>query len=180
MAFALPAIAIAGAAISAVGTLEQGFATQHAADYQAAVARNNAIIEGQNAVHAEQAGMARAQATSLRGAQVAGRIKAAQGASGIDVNTGSAVAVQESQREASKLDTETVLSDAELQAYGYRSRATSFTAQAGLDTAEGAQAVTGAEIGATGSFLSSAASTGFKFGSVPGGPVGPPLDILNT
>jgi hypothetical protein len=46
----------------------------------------------------------------------------AQAASGVDVNTGFAATVQESQRELSKLESETTLSDAELQAWGYRNQ----------------------------------------------------------
>jgi hypothetical protein len=71
--------------------------------------------------------------------------------------------VQESERETNKLDTETVLNNAELQAYGYRSNATSFNAQAGLDEAEAEQAPIGADIGAAGGFLGSASSLGFKW-----------------
>lgn len=163
MAFALPALAIAGAAISAVGTVEGGIAQGHAANYAAQVAQNNAIIANQNAAYASAAGEQAAAAESQKGAAIGGRIKAAQAASGIDVRSGSAVNVQSSQRETSQLDTETVLNNAELQAYGYRSQATSFGAQAGLETAEAEQAPIGADIGAAGGLLSSAGSVGMKW-----------------
>ena len=168
MAF-LPVIAavagIAGAGISAVGMVEQGQATANAANYNAQVARNNALIAGQNAEYATNAGLEKADIAARKGAAAGGRIKAAQAASGIDVNTGSAVDVQEGQRETSKLDAETVLNNAQLEAYGYRTQATGFTAQAGLDTAQAEQAPIGADIGATGSLLSNASSLGFKWTS---------------
>ena len=189
MAFAAPlalAAGIVGGGISAIGQVEAGQATANAANYQAAVASNNAIIEGQNAVYAEKAGNVAATNQSLKGAQVAGKIKAGQGASNIDVNTGSAKAVQAGQRVASNLDTATVLNNSELAAYGYRTKAVSDTAEAGLDTLKGQQATEGADIGAVGSLLSSASSLGGKWAQGLGGPSGggssgspvyPPNDI---
>jgi hypothetical protein len=56
-----------------------------------------------------------------------------------------------------------VLNNAQLQAYGYRSQATSYQAQAGLDTATAEQAPIGAGLGAAGNLLSSASSIGTKW-----------------
>ena len=187
MAF-LPAIAavagIVGAGVSAVGAVEQGQATSNAANYSAQVARNNALIAQQNASYATAAGVEQADIASRKGAAIGGKIKAAQAANNIDVNTGSALGVQAGQRETSKLDTETVLNNAELQAYGYRTQATGYTAQAGLYSAEAAQAPIGAAIGATGSLLSNASSLGMKWtqanptgGGAGGGGSGQPLSL---
>ena len=166
MAFIAPlalAAGVLGAGVSAAGAVEQGQATSNAAAYSATVAANNANIAEANANYVTAAGQQQAADTSLKGAAKSGKIKATQAASGIDVNTGSAVAVQEGQREADKLDAETVLNNAELKAYGYRSAATGFTAQSGLDTAESEQAPIGADIGAAGGLLGSASSLGFKW-----------------
>ncbi len=166
MAFAAPlalAAGVIGGGISAAGQLEAGQATANAANYRAQVAKNNALIAEQNATYAEQAGQAKGTVQSLKGAQIAGKIKAGQGASGVDVNSGSSVAVQAAAREASKLDTETVLNNSQLEAYGYRTRATSEEATAGLEELTAKQAPIGAEIGAAGSLLSSASSLGYKW-----------------
>ena len=183
MAFvaALPAIAavagIAGAGVSAYGAVEAGqaakqqsIATANAANYSAQVAANNAAIAETNAKHAEAAGAAQAQAVSLKGRETSGKIRVAQAASGIDPNTGSAVDVQTSQAEKNTLDTETVMSNAELQAYGYRTTGTGYTAEAGLDTTKAGQALvagdyaeTGADIGAAGGLLGSISSVGSKW-----------------
>ena len=152
-----------GAATTAVGTVEGGQATANAANYSAQVARNNAAIANQNADYAIAAGQQKAATESLKNAATMGKIKANQAASGIDVNTGSAAKVQESAREVGALDTATVLNNAELTAYGYRSNATSFTAQAGLDTLEAEQAPLGADIGAVGTGLSQVSSLGSKW-----------------
>ena len=69
----------------------------------------------------------------MKSAAASGRLKAGQAANGVDVNSGSAVAVQSGQRKAGLLDTATVANNAELQAYGYRSQAAGFNAQAGLE-----------------------------------------------
>ncbi len=178
---ALPAIAavagVVGAGVSAYGLVQQGQAAKEAgaaqaasANYSAAVAANNAAIAEQNAQHAEQAGLAQAQAVSLKGAATSGRIKAAQAASGIDVNTGSAVDVQESQAEKNTLDTETVMSNAELQAYGYRTQGVGYKSQEELDLATGRQAPIAASFAASGDYLkagggllSSVSSVGSKW-----------------
>jgi hypothetical protein len=180
---------IGGSIFGALGNLESGAANAlsitaqgEAAAYQAQVARNNATIAGYNATEAEQAGGAQAEAVSLQGAQTGAKIKTAQAANNIDVNTGSAVKVQQSEREVSQLNTETVLNNANLSAYGYRNQARAFTEQAGLETltaneagpaAEAAE--TGAALNAAGSILSGASSTGFKF---VGGP--PPAGTGST
>ena len=166
MAFvaALPAIAavagIAGAGISAYSAYEsgqaakeQGQATANAANYSAQVAANNAVVAEQNAQHAEAAGRAQAEAVSLKGAQTSAKIRAGFAASGVDPNTGSAVDVEQSQGIKNQLDTETVLSNSELQAYGYRTAGAGYTAQSELDTATATQAPIAASFTATGDYL---------------------------
>ena len=147
-----------------------GQATKNASVYQAAVAHNNEIVAKQNADYAIAAGEKQAQDVSLKGAVTGGKLKTMQAASGLDVNKGSPVDVRVGQAEASKLDAETTLNNAALQAYGYRTQATNFEAEGALDKAKGDQALTGAEIGATGSLLSNASSVGFKWNQMlPGG-----------
>lgn len=172
MAFIAPlalAVGVIGGGVSAVGQIAGGQATANAANYQAAVSSNNAIIARQNADYAEKAGLVQSQTQGLKSRAVGGRIKAAQGASGVDVNSGSNVDVQEAQREAGHLDSETVLNNAELSAYGYRNQATSFEAQSELDKLTAKQAPIGAAFGAAGSLLSSASSLGFKWSTMGGG-----------
>lgn len=155
---------IAGVGVSAFGAIEAGQAQANAANFNAQVAANNAKAAEQNADYAIKAGTEKATVESLKGAEVMGGIKASQAASGIDVNTGSAVDVQRSQREKDQLDTETTLNNAQLQAYGYRTNATNFTAQSELDKATAEQAPIGADIGAAGGLLGSASSLSFRWG----------------
>lgn len=179
LAAAAPAIGIAGAGLSALGTFSSAEATGNAAAYQAQVAKNNQVVANQNATYAEEAGEQQAAATSLKGAATMGKIKAAQGASGVSVNSGSAVNVRESAAETGQLDTETVLNNAELTAYGYRTQATNYGAEAGLEEMEAEEAPIAGALGAAGNLLSSASGIASKWGGAPSGP-GAPLNILPT
>lgn len=156
-----------GAGVSALGTLGAGIAQGDAASYAAQVAQQNAAIEQQNASRAIAAGQQAAQSESMKGAAQLGEIKAAQAASGIDVNTGSAVDVQAGQREVNELDTENVLNNAQLQAYGYRVQATSDLDQAALDKAQAEEAPIGAALSAVGGFLGNSSGISNKWLGTP-------------
>ncbi|HXA22753.1 MAG TPA: hypothetical protein VNW90_10660 [Acetobacteraceae bacterium] len=146
-----------------MGAMEQGKAAQQQADYQAQVANNNAIIAQQNATYATAAGNAQAEKSAMGTAERMGAIRAAQASSGVDVGSGSPLDVQTSQKEVGQLDQDTIRNNAARVAYGYRSQSTNFTAQAGLDTATGANAATAGDIGAVSSVLGGATSVGKQF-----------------
>jgi hypothetical protein len=154
---------MAGAGASAVGTIAGGIANQNSASYQAAVANNNSIVAQQNATEAEEAGSAAAENQSLKGAAELGKVKTAQAANGIDVNSGSALDVQESERETNQLSTENVFHNDLMQAYGYRVQSENFQSEAALDTAKADEAVPASVLSATGGLLSSASSIGGKW-----------------
>lgn len=140
---------LAGTAVSAVGSIQQG-------NYAGQVAKNNAKIATQNAAYSRQAGSEQAGITSMKGAARGADIKAGMAANGVDVNTGSNADVQIGNRETSTLDSETVLNNAELQAYGYTTQATNYEAQSKEDVAAG-------DIGAVGDILSGVSSLGSKW-----------------
>ena len=121
-----------GAIAGGVGDLVEGFAGGRAADFQAQIARNNAQISRYNAQQATEAGNAQAINSMLRTRAQVGQTKAAQAASGIDVNTGSAADVQASERMLGMLDALTIRSNAARAAYGYRAEAGVKEAQAKL------------------------------------------------
>lgn len=171
MAFALAAIpaisaisGIAGAGISAAGAISGGIAAKNQANYQAQIANNNAIIAEQNAVRTEQAGIAAGENQGRKGAAKEAGIKVAQASNGVDVNTGSASEVQAGERQTDQLDTETVLSNSNLHAYGYRVQADNFEAEEALDKSKAANAVPAAGLAAAGGLLSNASSIGLKWG----------------
>ncbi len=162
VAAAAPVLGLLGAGVSAASAIEGGYAQKNAYAYQAQVAKNNSVIANQNAVYAAEAGNTQATQTSLKDTEKQARIKGALAANGVDVNSGSAVNVEQSAREEGKLDTEMTEANAQAQMYGYRVQQTGFEAQQALDTAASQNAVPGAILGSTGGLLSSASAIGFK------------------
>ena len=154
---------VVGAATTATSTVVGGISQQNTANYNAAVASNNATIAQSNATRAEQAGAVAAENQGRKGAAQSGALKVAQASGGVDVDTGTAVDVQAGERETNVLDTETVMQNADLKAYGYRVQGENFTAQSQLDTAEASEAVPAATLKAGGGLLSSASALGPKF-----------------
>ena len=156
MAFAAPVAALIGA----TGSLVSGAATANAADYQAAVANNNALTAGRNAANAVQSGEVQAENKSRQGAERQASIKASTAANGVDVNSGSAVTTQEGAREVAQTDTATTMHNALLTAYGYRQQQTGFQAESQLDKTKGEDAEIGSDLSAAGSLVGNANSIG--------------------
>ena len=163
MGIPLLAIGLAGAAVSAFGSVEAGNAAKASSDYQAQVARNNALIAGQNAAWTAESGESKVAAQGMKTAETVGKTKAAQGASNIDVNTGSAIGVQHAESKLGALDALTIRSNSAREAYGYEVAASSDTAEAGLLEQQGSQQQTAGDIGGLSSFLSGASSVGSNY-----------------
>lgn len=155
---------ILGAGASALGAITGGEAAANQANYQSQVAANNAQIARQNAVYSAAAGGTQAEETGLKEAGTLGHVKASEAANNVDVNSGSAKDVQESQREAGSLTQLNTENNALLQAYGYGAQATGFGAQSGLESYAAETAGPASFLSAGGSLLSGASSLPLKFG----------------
>lgn len=131
---------VAGGVVSAMGAAKQGEATQQAYNYRAQVARINAGIDKQNAEWERKKGEVEAQQYGMKATQQRGQIKVAQAASGLDVNTGSAKQVQESQEKVTAMDLAQIRSNAAKIAYNYDTQAVMDENQAKLDELTGRQA----------------------------------------
>jgi len=182
---------LAGSALSAgmgaIGAMQEGRATAQAATYQAAVARNNAIIQQQNAAQAVATGRSQAQEQDIRNRAVLGQIAAAQGASGIDIGSPTFQDVTAGQRQIGRLRTEDIMQTALERARGFNVEAMSETAQAQLEQMTAARARQAGTISAASSLLGGATSFADKWQryqttGVPGfggGNTGPqPIDQL--
>lgn len=157
---------LASGAVGAYGSIMQGQAAADAANYNAEVAKQNANIATQKAGIAGQTGEAQAAMQEQKTRATVGAIKAGQAASGLEVDTGSAVDVRSSAAELGQLDALTVRTNAAKEAYGYTTQATSDMAQSQLDKYEAATAGTAGAIGAGSSLLGgvgSAATNWAKF-----------------
>ncbi len=188
------AAAVAGAGISAVGAIQQGNAAAEASrqqakmnEYQAVVAQNNAQVAEQNATRAEQVAAVNAEAKSREVATRMGRVKAGLAASGVDVNTGTALDVQAGTRMVGKLDTDTLFSNELLKAYGYRSEAANYRANAdmlryrgGVASARAGDESTSGYLKAGGGLLSTVSSLPLKWLGGTGGGYDVNKDYIRT
>ena len=185
LASTLYPLSLAGSALggltSAVGAIQSGAAQSAAAGYQAQVAANNEKIAQQNAAQATATGAVQVEQQGIKTKAEVGAIKAAQAASNIDVNTGSALDVRSSAAALGELDALTIRSNAEKQAYGYETQATSFAGQQSLAESEASEAEIGAGIGAFGSVLGGATGVGntyLKWQTAAGGTGTSPVAIF--
>lgn len=148
----------AGGIFQAFGASKQGQAQQQMYDYQAAIATMRSNVDKQNAEYATQQGEQQAQQYGMQAGQRQGQIVAAEGASGLNVNAGSAKQVQTSQATVTALDLDTIRSNAAKTAYNFNTQAVYDKAQAGVDVMAGADAARAGSINAGASLLSSAGS----------------------
>lgn len=107
---------ILGGVTSAVGSFMGGQSAAAAHNYRAQVARNQAQ-------YARQVGIREAEAQQMRTASVLGQQQAAQAASGLDTQFGSALDVRASTAQMGKLDELTILNNAALKAWGLEEEA---------------------------------------------------------
>lgn len=163
MGFAVPLLAGASAITGALGAFEQGQSTASADKYNGQIALANSQIATRNAVQASEAGEIQAANSEMRTRANAGAIKTNQAASGVDVNKGSAVDVQQSEDQLGKLDALTIRSNAAKQAYGYETQSFSDTAQSELDKSAATNAATAGDIGAGSTLLGQGSNAGTKF-----------------
>ena len=133
------ALLVGSLASSVGGTIAGGIGQSQAADaasasagYQAQVAKNNALIAQQNARYAMQAGRTNAQNQDFQTRANIGTATAAQGASGVDVASGSPVEVRSTIGQLGRLKSLQDIQQAQAEAYGYQTKATGFGAEAEL------------------------------------------------
>lgn len=171
---------LAGGILGAVSAEREGQSQSSMYNYQAQVSRINAQIDRQNSEWAQHKGDVEGLQYGMKAGQQFGQIRAAQGASGLDVNSGSAKEVQDSQRTITHMDEAQIRENAGKTAYDYRFKATTDENQAGLYDRAASDATSAAHLKAIGSIIGSAGSVSSKwmagsqaglFGGGSGGPI---------
>lgn len=152
-----------GAGVKAYGNIQEGQAKNAQAQFQAGIAEHNRTLSFQNADYARNVGEVDAQTSGLKTGQIIGQQKAGQGASGLDVNFGSATQVRESQHEIGWHDQQVIRSDAARKAYAYEQEGVTQGMQADLYRRAGADAEAAGQIGAVSSILGGLSSTADKW-----------------
>lgn len=143
LAVAAPYLAAAGAAVSAVGAVQQGQAAKKAANYNAAVQRQNAEIATSDAA-------LRARQIDRTNILRSGQIRAAHGASGGASDQGSVLDVLGDVATQGELEKQDALYKGDLAARGYSNTAS-------LDSVAGDNAAASGYMKAGGELLSGAA-----------------------
>lgn len=159
---ATTALLIGGAGVSAYGQYQQGQAAKDAAEYQAAVSRNNAIMEDRRAQQELEAGDREAIQRRRAIAQLIGQQRANVGASGVEAS-GSPLEVIADTAEQGTLDMATIRYNAELRAQDRRFSAQNLRAQSVLQEFEGRSAARAGQIGAFGTILGGAGQASLAY-----------------
>ena len=152
-----------GGVVNAFGNWFGGQTKGAMYDYQAGIAQMNAAVDRQNAQYALYSGEVKAQQAGMKARFQIGQARADQGASGLDVSSGSAAAVRDGMFKIAQQDTSIIRSNAAKIAYGYQVDAASKEAEATLDKYAASTSRTAGLIGAAGSLLGAAGSTASKW-----------------
>jgi len=107
-----------GGVVGAVGSIFGGEANASMYGYQASVARLNAQIAHQNAAYELALGESQAQQQGMKTRGVISQTRAMQGASGLDVNTGTSAEVRKSELQLGQFDQAVIRNNAARRAYG--------------------------------------------------------------
>src|ERR1700690_1054133 len=157
------AAAAGGSLLSAFGAQQSGQAQAGMYDYQAGVANLNSQLALQNRDYTLATGELSAERYGMGAAQRMGAIKAGEGASGIDVGSGSKAAVQDSQQIVSGIDLTQIRNNSARTAYGFDVASTEDIAQAGADTSAASNSIAAGNLKALGSLVSGAGSVASKW-----------------
>lgn len=128
----LSAASLGSSAISAIGSIAQSRAASASAGYNAKVAQQNAQLATQNAQFTGAEGEQNVAAAGAKTRAALAATVANQGASGVDINSGSSVNVRESEAKLGTLNALNIRSQAARQAYGFQTQSASDTGQAAL------------------------------------------------
>ena len=122
---------VLGTAIKAYGDWFSGQATSNMYNYQAGIARANAMLAKQDAIYARSVGEVEAQQSGMRTRAQVGATRAGYGAGNISSASGSAAAVLKSETAIGQANEATIRANAAKRAYGFQVAAAEDVAQAG-------------------------------------------------
>jgi len=144
---------LAGSTQQAAGQRLSGEATANSYAYQAQIAENNARIAKLNAGYTAQVGEIDSTNEGMKTAADVAAMKAKQGASGVDVNSGSALDARLAAERIGQINALTIKSNKAREAWGYRVDSSNEELQASLDKRSAGYAMEGAQIASGGTLL---------------------------
>ncbi|MDA0798709.1 MAG: hypothetical protein O2884_08575 [Chloroflexi bacterium] len=164
------ALAVASLAATAIGGYVQyqgqkqaASSAQAMAEYEAGVARNNAIASERFAVDAEQRGTAAEQEQRLKTRQLLARQRVGFAANNVQLGSGAVIGTLGDTAAFGELDALTIKSNAQREAFGFRMQGSNFQAESGLARARGATAKSEGRMAALGTALNTAGTVASKW-----------------
>jgi hydrogenase maturation factor len=161
LAIASIASSVVGTGVSIMGQMQQADAARQAANYQAAVARNNQILANQRAAQIEAEGKAAEQKKRLETQRLIGRQRAVLAGNGVLVDVGSALDITSDTAAFGELDALNTRYNYTNQAYNARRQADNFGSDAAM--ADFRASNSDATLAVTGTLLSGAGSVADKW-----------------
>lgn len=149
-----------GTGISAFGQYQAGKAAKAQANYASQVAKNNAIIQEQNAKAALDKASADKEDRRRETLQRIGLQRAQLAAQGFDVGDGSALDILGDTAALGELDVLRIEADGENRARNFRVQASNYTAESDLQIMKGKSASSAGKIGAFSTLLGGAGRIG--------------------
>lgn len=153
------------ALVAGVGAAASGYSQYKQSQFQAHVAKNNAIISANNADAARLAGSEAESAKRLETGRRVGGALAAQGASGVDVSYGSPSEYRGALVNEGELDALTIRHNAASSALGFAQQSAGFSSESSMSRRAGAAALAGAAVNIGASYIGGASSVSSKYAS---------------
>ena len=169
-------------AVGAFGALREGEAGAAMYRYKSGMALVNRSLALQNADYTRKMGEVQAGESGLKSRFQMGKITTAQSASGVDINSGTAVGVRAGQQKIAQIDQSLIRANAARRAYGYDVEAAKDLTESQMDLRAADDVKSASRISALSSILGGASSVSDKWmqasqygvysGSSSGGQVG--------
>jgi len=148
-----------GTFISAISSLAQGVAGMQAADAQAKAYENQAKVKDAQATQALEKAQMEARLLRERGDRFKGTQRSLLGASGVAVDSGSALDLLADTAYGVESDVSMTKYNAQLEAWGFQTEAANLRGQASMAKSQGKYAMLSGVLGAGSSLLTGAAMT---------------------
>lgn len=129
------------AVMSAFQMYSQAKSEKQMADYSASVSEQNAKIREQQAIDAQNIGADNASAARQRWQRANATLRAVAGSGGVNPDTGTFGDLQDQNTITGETDMQTVLNNAQREAWGFKAEATNFRNDASLSRFKGKSAM---------------------------------------
>ncbi len=127
-------IGATGALVAGYNSYSQNQAAAKASEYQANINRQNAEVAKTNAVNTRQTGIENARKMKMQTAQNIASQKTAMAASGIDINSGSALGLTDTTKYYGEMDALTTINNYNIKANAFEAEGQNFLEQAGVNS----------------------------------------------